>query len=144
VGLTAAIDKLAVVGAGPHALPPRVVPKLRDLRGQLILYKSRRPLAGAALALCAGSLDRKCTGAPFVRRAVSDAEGHFRLPRVPEGTFFVYVDVPKRHEDCRSPFTAGNFFTVSPATDCPPDKTTCDLGEQKVCLPFEMPPPPRK
>jgi hypothetical protein len=142
-GVTGTIERVAVARGGPARLPSKTDAPKWEIRGRVEIYRSSKPLASATVDLCASALG--CKGAAWSTSATTGADGAFVLRGVPPGDLDLDVAVPPGLDDCKTPFTESPGRLVSIARDCAAAKDhVCDIGTVRVCLPFEMPPPPRR
>lgn len=144
-GLNGSIMGLAIVGAGPAILPEPRAGKTWEVKGQFVAYKNSKVLPGATITLCSSGTS-ECGTSPGLQQVTTDAQGIFRFSNVPEGEFWIHVQPPPKHPDCATPFTVTDRSLV-PHRDCqekPEAPGVCDLGKLPTCLPFEMPPSPRR
>ena len=87
------VRTLAVVEAGP-SLPEAVDKELGSMSGTIVL-ENRKPAGGAMVEICVEYLGSRfsgetpCADQPFVRRAETDASGHFVIPDLPVGFYVI-------------------------------------------------------
>jgi hypothetical protein len=144
-GMTGAVARIAVTGAGPRILPVPKKARTWSVVGRFQTAKRRRPLANATLELCADHAPgRGCPGSSLVWRGKTAANGSFRFDAASDGDYWIEVKPPPDEEDCDSLFHPTGH-PLRPARDCKEDPGApgvCDLGVLTDCHPWEMPPPP--
>lgn len=142
-GVDGKIERVAVRSGGLARLPAKASPLPWEVRGVVQIYKSSAPLANARVHICAAH--SRCAGGGWKVSTTTAKDGSFVLRDVPPGDLSIEVEVPAGISDCETPFTESPGASISIARDCAKAPgQSCDVKTIRVCLPFEMPPPPQR
>lgn len=140
-GARGPIAGIAIAGNGLGRLPAPRLAGAWTITGSFELYKSAKPLADATVKLCAGR--GGCRRGDTAQSTTTASDGSFTFTDVPDGVHDVTPIIPSGLEACSGIFSESFGATVSTPRGCDAITRTCALGTLRVCLPFEMPPPPR-